>query len=51
MSDVKPLKTISVSEANYQNLKNLGRVGDSLNDVITGLIKKTGAVQNDKYNK
>ena len=51
MSTRTPLKSLSVSEDNYQTLKNLGRAGDSLNDVITELIKKTGAKQNDKGNK
>jgi predicted CopG family antitoxin len=36
------LKTIAVSLENYENLKNLGKAGDSFNDVITNLIKKTG---------
>lgn len=38
----KSLKTIAVDGTNYQALKNLGRAGDSYNDVITELLKKTG---------
>jgi predicted CopG family antitoxin len=30
---------IAVDNNNYQVLKNLGRVGDSFNDVVTQLIK------------
>ncbi|MDQ3967969.1 MAG: antitoxin VapB family protein [Thermoproteota archaeon] len=30
---------IAVDDYNYQALKNLGRVGDSFNDVVTQLIK------------
>lgn len=30
---------IAVDDNNYQALKNLGRVGDSFNDVVTQLIK------------
>jgi predicted CopG family antitoxin len=30
---------IAVDNNNYQALKNLGRVGDSFNDVVTQLIK------------
>ena len=35
-----PRKThnIAVDDNNYQALKNLGRVGDSFNDVVTQLI-------------
>jgi predicted CopG family antitoxin len=43
MSTKTYLKSIAVSERNYQTLKNLGRAGDSLNDVVTDLIKKMGA--------
>jgi predicted CopG family antitoxin len=46
------LRSIAVSEANYQSLKNFGRAGDSLNDVITALInRKGGTEQIDKSNK
>jgi predicted CopG family antitoxin len=37
-------KTIAVSIANYQFLKNMGRAGDSFNDVITYLVKKAGTL-------
>jgi predicted CopG family antitoxin len=30
---------IAVDDYNYQALKNLGRVGDSFNDVVTRLVK------------
>jgi predicted CopG family antitoxin len=32
-------KTIAVSPTNYLILKDLGKTGDSFNDVATGLIK------------
>ena len=35
----KSLKHIVVSEANYQAIKNLGKAGDSFNDVISRLLK------------
>jgi predicted CopG family antitoxin len=34
------LKTIAISTDNYQILKNMGKAGDSFNDVITHLVKK-----------
>jgi len=33
-----PLKLIAVSPENYQSLKDLGKAGDSFNDVITKLL-------------
>jgi predicted CopG family antitoxin len=30
---------IAVDDNNYQALKNMGRVGDSFNDVVTRLLK------------
>jgi predicted CopG family antitoxin len=33
-------KLISVSDANYNALKDLGRAGDSFNDVITKLLAR-----------
>jgi hypothetical protein len=39
------LRTIAVSSNNYQVLKNLGRAGDSFNDVITDLVQKAGPVE------
>jgi predicted CopG family antitoxin len=35
----KTLKQIAVDERNYFALKNLGKAGDSFNDVITDLLK------------
>jgi predicted CopG family antitoxin len=51
MSTKTYLKSIAVSERNYQTLKNLGRAGDSLNDVVTDLIKKMGAKEDVRDNK
>ena len=34
------LKNIAISERNYMTLKNLGKAGDSFNDVICKLIKE-----------
>lgn len=34
----KTLKQIAISEENYQKLKDLGRAGDSFNDVITKIL-------------
>jgi predicted CopG family antitoxin len=34
------LKTIAISQDNYELLKDFGRTGDSFNDVITNLIRK-----------
>jgi predicted CopG family antitoxin len=39
MSSAK-LKQIAVNESNYKALKELGRAGDSFNDVITRVLKK-----------
>jgi predicted CopG family antitoxin len=36
---VRKTHNIAVDDNNYQTLKNLGRVGDSFNDVVTQLIK------------
>jgi predicted CopG family antitoxin len=44
------LRTIAVSTANYQVLKNLGRAGDSFNDVITHLIQKVRPVESSLEN-
>jgi predicted CopG family antitoxin len=35
------LKNISVSETNYEKLRNLGYAGQSFNDVISELIAKS----------
>lgn len=37
------LKHIVVSEKNFQRLKDLGRAGDSFNDVITHILNKIDA--------
>jgi len=34
------LTTISISRSNYQILKNLGKTGDSFNDVLTEILEK-----------
>jgi len=34
------LKHIVVSEENFNKLKNLGKAGDSFNDVISDVLKK-----------
>jgi predicted CopG family antitoxin len=39
------LRTIAISIDNYQVLKNLGKAGDSFNDVITNLILKACPVE------
>jgi predicted CopG family antitoxin len=36
------LKTISISESNYEILRNFGKTGMSFNDVISELITKVG---------
>lgn len=33
------IHTIAIDDHNYQALRSLGSVGDSFNDVVTGLIK------------
>lgn len=38
----KKLKMITISEENYQKLKNLGKAGDSFNDVLTVLLGGKG---------
>jgi predicted CopG family antitoxin len=38
---VKTLRHITVDERNYLTLKRLGSAGDSFNDVITRLLKKS----------
>ncbi len=34
------LTTIAIDRNNYQALKNLGKAGDSFNDVLTKLLKE-----------
>ena len=41
MCQTHKLKTISVSRENYLALKKLGSTGDSFNDVLTEILKKT----------
>jgi predicted CopG family antitoxin len=38
---VKTLKHITVDERNYLALKRLGSAGDSFNDVVSRLLKKS----------
>lgn len=39
------LRQISVSETNYLSLKKEGTAGDSFNDVITELLKKSATAK------
>jgi hypothetical protein len=39
----KTLKLIAVDVTNYEALKDLGRAGDSFNDVITEVLRKVEA--------
>jgi len=40
----RPQLHIALSSENYEKLKNLGRAGDSFNDVLTKILsKKSGA--------
>ena len=41
MNTNRKLKHIAISQENYDRLKRLGFAGDSFNDVITSLLKKT----------
>ena len=50
------LKTIAISAENYQELKSLGKAGDSFNDVITQILKNklilrklSGKVTQDQF--
>jgi len=38
MPNAKNLTTISITKSNYEILKNLGKTGDSFNDVLTRLL-------------
>lgn len=40
----KTLKQVAVDERNYFALKNLGKAGDSFNDVITDLLQTKEAL-------
>lgn len=44
---LKSLKHITVDEANYLALKQLGNAGDSFNDVITKILEKLTPSQTD----
>jgi predicted CopG family antitoxin len=39
MPNAKNLTTISITRSNYAILKNLGKTGESFNDVITKLLE------------
>lgn len=39
MPNAKNLTTISITKSNYEILKDLGKTGESFNDVITRLVK------------
>lgn len=41
------LKTIAISVENYQELKSLGKAGDSFNDVLTQILKSNVLNQNE----
>jgi predicted CopG family antitoxin len=43
------LKHITVTEENYQHLKNLGKAGDSFNDVITKILNKIDTMPNESH--
>jgi predicted CopG family antitoxin len=43
----KKLKHITVSEKNYLTLKELGKAGDSFNDVVTEVLKNKKVLQFD----
>jgi len=38
--DIQKLKTIAISEQNYQKLKSLGEFGDSYNDILSRLLEQ-----------
>lgn len=42
------LKQIAISKQNYFLLKQLGQTGDSFNDVVSRLLKNTGAATQQK---
>ncbi|WP_458746026.1 antitoxin VapB family protein [Candidatus Nitrosocosmicus sp. T] len=44
------LKQIVIDKENYEKLKNLGKAGESFNDVITKLLK-VNLSQSDRYLK
>ena len=42
------IHTIAIDDNNYQTLRSLGSVGDSFNDVITGLLKPARMKEEDR---
>jgi predicted CopG family antitoxin len=48
---VKTLKHVTVDERNYLALKRLGSAGDSFNDVISRLLKKSTTMQEPEEEK
>jgi predicted CopG family antitoxin len=44
------MHTIAIDHTNYQTLKGLGSVGDSFNDVVTGLIQIAKRRVEDRQN-
>jgi len=42
---IKTLKHITVDEGNYLTLKRLGSAGESFNDVVSRLLKKSTKTQ------
>lgn len=44
------LRNISISESNYEILRNLGKAGESFNDVISQLVKKIYITENTRLN-
>ena len=45
MGSIGNLKLIAVTPENYWHLKNLGKAGDSFNDVVTRILKELKAVR------
>lgn len=39
MQNIGKKKTIAISPANYEALRDLGKTGDSFDDVLSGVIK------------
>lgn len=40
LNDLQKLKTIVISEANYQKLKRLGSMGDSFDSVLSKVLQQ-----------
>ncbi|MFL6487456.1 MAG: hypothetical protein ACJ71D_12210 [Nitrososphaera sp.] len=45
------LRNVAVSSQNYDRLKSLGRAGDSFNDVISHLLKKSITLEPEEKGK